>query len=103
METAIKDISADRTSVAVRELRSRRTYIQLRIPKIREEIKTLAEIRDRLSKAMKEDQAGPEKMRTMNEQRIYAIHELARLKAEVGGLGAERKQILERLKTVGKE
>jgi len=92
-----------RASAAVRELRSRRTYIQLRVPKIREEMKGVAETRDRISKAMKEDNLGPEKMRTLNEQRIYAIHELARLKAEASALGTERKQVLERLKATGRE
>src|ERR1051326_4670841 len=79
----------------IKALRSRKVYIQLRVPRIKEELKTLGEQRKKLSEA----KGRPESLtKDHHQQRVYAHHELERLKAELKNLEKERGTILGKLR-----
>jgi hypothetical protein len=87
-------------SPEIRDLRSRKVYLQVRMPKVRAELKELADRRRQWSEDSKKGpKAEGPAAKSLNEQRIYTVHELGRLQAELKALTEERKNVLEKLKT----
>lgn len=84
---------------ALKDLRGRKAYIDIRLPKVREEIKSLAAQRKTLAEESREG-AKPEgaQLKASIAKRIYTSHELDRLKSELASLQIERKTVLERLR-----
>jgi hypothetical protein len=92
----------EQTQVSVtpelKNLRSRKVYIQLRTPRVRDEIQTLVEQRKKIHDSPHEIGGGSGESRNKNEERIYASFELARLKSELKSLELERGDILTKLR-----
>jgi phage-related minor tail protein len=84
---------------ALKDLRGRKVYIDIRLPRIRDEIKTMTDQRKTLAEESRVG-AKPEgaKLKASVAKRIYTTHELDRLKAELASLQIERKTVLERLR-----
>jgi hypothetical protein len=84
---------------ALKDLRGRKVYIDIRLPRIREEIKTLQDQRKTLAQESRLG-AKPEgvQLKASVAKRIYTSHELDRLKSELASLQIERTTVLERLR-----
>ena len=76
----------------LRQLRVRKVYIQLRIPKLRSELKQLLEQKKGL------ESPDQEKSRSIAEQKIYTNQHLIALRAELNKLSDEQKTVLEQLR-----
>ena len=77
-----------------KRLRSRKVYIQLRIPRVRAEIAAIATRK----KAMSE--SGGEATKELTEERIYSNQHLVALRKELESLEQERKTVLQGLKEI---
>jgi hypothetical protein len=85
----------------LKDLRSRKTYVQLRIPRIRDEIKSLFEQRKAFRESPRDPGGKPEERRHIVETRIYLGFELERLKSELKCLEQERDTIRTKLRAMG--
>jgi len=84
----------DRSAEGQKRLRSRKVYIQLRIPRVRAEIAAIATRK----KAMSE--SGGEATKELTEERIYSNQHLVALRKELESLEQERKTVLQGLKEI---
>jgi hypothetical protein len=75
-----------------KRLRSRKVYIQLRIPRVKAEITEVATRRKTLS--------GGEASKEIIEERIYSSQHLVALRKELESLEQERKTVLQGLKEI---
>lgn len=75
----------------IKRLRARKTYIQLRIPRVKAEITAIATRK----KAMNE--SGGEASKELTEERIYSNQHLIALREELESLEQERKTVLQSL------
>jgi hypothetical protein len=84
--------SAQPADVDLRESRSRKTYVRLRIPLVREELKSATDTKRQLDDdATQRPKSAGKELKNFNEKRIYARHEVVRLKAELKALSEELK------------
>ena len=84
----------DSSTEEQKRLRSRKIYIQLRIPRVKAEISAIATRK----KAMKE--SGGDATKELTEERIYSNQHLVALRKELQSLELERKTVLEGLKEI---
>jgi hypothetical protein len=90
-------------SAELRELRRRKTYVDLRIPKVREELQALVAKRKRNAEAaQKAPKIEGAELKTEAAHRIYEHHESIRLKNELQSLDAESKSLVSQLREVRK-
>jgi hypothetical protein len=88
-------------SAELRELRRRKTYVDLRIPKVREELQALVAKRKRNAEAaQKAPKIEGAELKTEAAHRIYEHHESIRLKNELQSLDAESKSLVSQLREV---
>ena len=91
--TDASDLTTDEQA-QLRQLRVRKVYIQLRIPKIRSELKQLLEQKRSF------ENPDREKSRSIAEQKLYTNQHLISLRVELQRLEAEQKTVLEQLRNL---
>jgi hypothetical protein len=80
-------------SKEIKDLRARKTYIHRRLPRIREEIKSLAQERkDLLLKLNDKSSKDPKALKNEREQSIYTRLRLEILRQELKELSEERQK-----------
>jgi hypothetical protein len=90
-------------STAVKELRSKKIYSELRVPRVRQEMKDLMEQRAALSSKMKElASMDPKQQAATRNEGIYISRRIEILRAEMKDLVSGRKTTISKLKETRK-
>lgn len=87
-------------SKEIKDLRQRKTYIHRRLPRIREEMKSLSkERKDLLQKLNEKGSKDPKALKDEREENIYTRLRLAVLRQELKQLSEERQKTITELDT----
>ncbi|HZB90334.1 MAG TPA: hypothetical protein VE397_02760 [Stellaceae bacterium] len=85
-------------------LRSRKVYLQVRMPKVREEIKVIGDERKTISEKLKNVAAlDASQQKAVRERGVYLSHHHNALRAELKALTAERQVVGEKLRPARKK
>jgi len=83
----------------IKELRIRKTYINGRLPQLREELKAFTQEKAQLTQKMRIlSSLGTTEQKLTRERNIYVTRRLEILKSELKSLYADRKDALDKLK-----
>lgn len=86
-------------SADVKNLRIKKIYSEMRIPKVRQELKETADQKSKLSGSLRDmESLDPKAQKTIRMEAIYLSRRIEILKAEMKELTSGRKTLINRLK-----